>query len=289
MTEIPEHLLKRAAARRAAMTGGDAPADAPADAAPAAGAAPSAAVTKAATPKAPAPIPTLEVAEEPAVPELAVVAAGRSRKRIPYWAAPVLALLPLWAFLYMFAVRPPPAGANDALAVGKEIYAGNCASCHLADGAGVKGGGTGQQLSEGHVLDTFADPLAQLHWIAYGQNEGARPNGAYGDPNRPGGPMNTATLGAVMPGFASTLSPEELAAVVIYLREGLNDGKPADDPNFNTETFAASPEDAAAVAQEVIDLGKGGDPKLSEVKEAEKAKGAKADDAKAADAGKSDK
>jgi mono/diheme cytochrome c family protein len=271
VTEIPEHLLKRAAARRAAASGGAAPADTPADAAaPQAAGAPATSVAKAA--KAPAPIPTLDEPDAPPTPELAVVTAARSRKRIPYWAAPVLAVLPLWAFLYMFAVRPPPAGANDPLVLGKAVYTANCASCHLADGSGVKGGGVGQQLNDGHVLKTFADPLAQVHWIAFGASGGARPDGTYGDKTRPGGAMNVNTLSGVMPAFASTLSPEDLAAVVIYLREGMNTGKPADDKKFNTETFTASPSDAAATVTEVTNLGKGGDPDLTKVKASESSK-----------------
>jgi len=274
VTEIPEHLLKRAAARRAAMAGGETPAEgapsaAPAETAPSSGTGAVAAVSKATTPKRPAPLPTLDDAEAAPPPDIAVVAAAKRRKRIPYWAAPVLALLPLWAFLYLYALQPPPAGANDALAVGKEIYSANCASCHLASGDGAKGGGVGQQLSDGHVLKTFADPLDQLHWIAFGAEGGARPNGTYGDPDRPGGAMNVNTLTGEMFAFGKTLSPEELAAVTIYVREGLSGGKPADDKKFNTETFAADPTAAADIAQKVIDLGEGGDPDTASVEGSE--------------------
>ncbi|MCU1354706.1 MAG: hypothetical protein JWM89_124 [Acidimicrobiales bacterium] len=259
MTEIPEHLLKRAAERRAAMTGGgDAAAAAPAGDAPAgdAAAAP-AAVEKAAGPKAPAPIPTLDDDTPPAKPDIPVVAAAKRRKRVPYWAAPIVALLPLWAFLYLYAVKPAPAGSNDPIAIGKEVYAGNCAGCHLANGDGIKGGGVGQQLTDGHVLATFADPLDMAHWIAYGA-DGARPNGTYGDKKRPGGVMQL--LGTKMPGFAASLTPEEIAAVTIYVREELSGGNPKDDPNFNVDTFTADPEKAAAIVQQVIDLKAGGDP-----------------------------
>lgn len=271
MTEIPEHLLKRAAERRAAMSGGGDAAAAPADApAAASGGAPAAAVEKkAAAPKGVAPLPTLDDDEAPAKPDIAVVAAAKRRKRIPFWAAPVLAALPLWGFIYYFAIKPAPAGANDPIAIGSVVYSQNCAGCHLANGAGASAGGTGQQLNDGHVLATFPDPLQMVHWISYGAAGGARANGTYGDPKRPGGAMNINTLTAAMPNFDTTLTPEQIAAVTIYVRESISGGKPADDPKFNSTTFAADPEGAAAIVQQVIDLKAGGDPDLSKITAAE--------------------
>lgn len=261
MTEIPEHLLKRAAQRRAAMgEGGAAPADAPAaDSGTAAPAdAPAAAVEKAKA--APAPLPTLDEAEAKAKPDSPVVAAAKSRRRIPFWAAPVLAALPLWGVIYVASVQPPPAGATDALVIGKEGYTANCAGCHLESGAGVKGGGTGQQLNEGEVLKTFKDPLAMAYWVHFGATGGgARPDRTYGDLDREGGPRTLDTLPAgAMPGFAS-LPPEEMAAIIIYIREGLSGGKPADDPNFNSELYKADPAAMAKLLEEAAAL-KADDP-----------------------------
>jgi len=253
LTEIPEHLLKKAAAARAAKAGGEAPAEdaAPAADAPAAKAdAPAAAAEK---PKAaPAPLPTLEDAEPKPVVDIPVVAAAKARKRVPFWAAPVLALLPLWGVIYVFSVQPPPAGESDPFVIGKEVYTANCAGCHLPSGAGVTSGGTGQQLNDGHVLATFNDPLAQVYWEHFGTDGGARPDGSYGD----GTQRNVNDLSNNMGAF-DTLTPEEMAAVVIYTREGLNDGKPADDPNFNSELFAADPAAMAALVEEVAALDPG--------------------------------
>jgi mono/diheme cytochrome c family protein len=251
LTEIPEHLLKKAAAARAAKAGGEAPAD---DAAPAAGDAPAAAAAAAPAavekPKAaPAPLPTLDDAEAAPVVDIPVVAAAKARKRIPFWAAPVLALLPLWGVIYVFSVQPPTAGETDPFVIGKEVYTANCAGCHLPSGAGVTSGGTGQQLNDGHVLATFDDPLAQVYWEHFGSDGGARPDGSYGD----GTQRNVSDLSNNMGGF-DTLTPEEMAAVVIYTREELNDGKPADDPNFNSELFAQDPAALAAMVEEVAAL-----------------------------------
>jgi mono/diheme cytochrome c family protein len=252
LTEIPEHLLKRAAAARAAKGGGDdAPAEAPAaggDAAPAA-AAPAAAVEK--QPAAPAPLPTLEEEAPKAAPLSPVVAAAMRRKRVPYWAATVLALLPLWGVIYVASVREPPAGENDPLVLGAEVYTANqCSGCHGTNGEG----GTGPQLSGGEISKTFADPLSMVYWIHYGAADGgARPDGTYGDLDREGGPHTLDMLPGVMPGFPD-LDPMEMAEVIIYIREGLSGADPADDPNFNSELFAEDAEALAALVEEAAAL-----------------------------------
>lgn len=247
MTEIPEHLLKKAAAARAAKAGGEAPAE---DAAPAAGDAPAAAAPAAPaavekTKAAPAPLPTLDDAEPAPVVDIPVVAAAKARKRIPYWAAPVLALLPLWGVIYVFSVQPPTAGETDPFVIGKEVYVANCAGCHAPDGSG----GTGQQLNDGHATDTFADPLSQVYWEHFGTDGGARPDGTYGDSTI----RNINDFPGAMGPFDS-LSPEEMAAVVIYVREELNDNTPEDDPNFNSELFAADPAALEAMVEAVAAL-----------------------------------
>lgn len=264
MTEIPEHLLKRAAQRRAALGGDDAPAaDAPAadaGATPAAEA-PAAAVAKAAP--APAPLPTLEEATPKAKPDIPVVAAAKARKRIPYWAAPVVALLPLWGIIYASAMKPPAGGPTDPLVLGAEVYvSAGCSGCHKADGAGITAGGTGAQLNDGHVLETFADPLGMVHWIGYGYKDGAHADGTYGDVNRP-------RIAGAMPAFKDTLTPEEIAAVTIYVREQLSGGTAEDDPNFNAETFTEDPAALEAKVQAVLDLGPGGEPDIASVDGAE--------------------
>jgi len=256
LTEIPEHLLKRSAERRAAMTGGEAPAEG-ADAAPAA--APGEEVAPAAASAAPAktraPLPTLDTEPAPVVPDIAVVAAARNRKRVPFWAAPVLALLPLWAFIYMYAVQPPPTGENDPLVIGREVYSSaGCQGCHGAQGEG----GAGAQLNEGNVLASFADPLSMVHWISYGAQEGgARDDGTYGDLDRPGGPRNTDTLSGNMAAYGDTLSAEEMAAVVIYIRTELagEDYDPEAEQGFTAEAFEADPLAVEGQVDAVIELG----------------------------------
>jgi len=262
VTEIPEHLLKRAAQRRAAMGGGEASADAPSGDAPAGASAP-AGEAKASAPakKAPAPLPTLDDQPAKAKADIPVVAAAKSRKRAPYWATALLAAMPLWAFMYVYAIDQPPAGANDPIALGAEVFT-PCAGCHGAAGAGTA---TGQKLSDGHVIETFADPLDMVHWIGYGTAEGTHPDGTYGDVNR-------QPLTGGMAGWRDRLSTEEIAAVVIYIRQELSGGDPAEDPNFNAETFASDLPGLETMVQEVLDLGPGA-PDVSGIEGAETEEG----------------
>lgn len=260
MTEIPEHLLKRAAQRRAAMTGGEAPADAPADAAPASGAPAADAPAAAPAKKAPAPLPTLDSEPAKVTPDIPVVAAAKARKRVPYWATALLATIPLWAFMYFYSIAEPPAQATGAMAIGEEVYL-KCQACH---GPAGQGGGAGAQLSDGHVIETFADPLTMVHWISYGSVDGgARPDGSYGaDVIRP-------RITGAMPGWAGDLSAEEIAAVTIYIREELSGGDPAEDPNFNAEAFDADPAALEAMVEQVIEIGATGEPDVSGIEGAE--------------------
>lgn len=261
MTEIPEHLLKRAKERRAAMSGGgDAAPETPAAGGEAA--APAAAAPQApAKAKSTAPLPTLDAEPAKARADIPVVAAAKNRKRVPYWAASVLALLPLWGFVYYNSVRPAPQPLTDPMVIGAEVFAvsGGCAGCHGGDGAGTAGGA---QLNEGHTIETFADPLDMVHWVAYGWAEGRNADDTYGDVKRP-------RVAGTMPGFRDSLTPEELASVVIYVRSAF--GGDAYDPEteqgFTAEAFEADPEALIAQVEAVIELGAGA-PDTSQIERA---------------------
>ncbi len=142
VTEVPEHLLKKAAEARARLSGQGGDEASPA-AAPAADTTPVAAA--AATP---APIPEPELPAEPE-PEAPYVTAAKARKTIPVWVMPVLLFLPIWAIYYVGYLERPP--AEGGLAVeGTEVY-GTCAGCHGGGG----GGGSGRVLNGGEVNRTF--------------------------------------------------------------------------------------------------------------------------------------
>ena len=207
MTEVPEHLLQRAAEARARLTGATPPAESGGGDSPAA--------------KATAPVPAAAAAPTPAVPEepkapepvAPYVEAALRRKTLPVWIIPVLVFLPFWAVYYVGYLENPPATGGFALE-GEEIYGAQCAGCHGGSG----GGGTGRQLKDGEVILTFPandEGVAQmLHWVAAGTAGSAD---TYGDPNRAGGVRETGSFG-VMSGFGGGLSTEQLAAVVYHER-----------------------------------------------------------------------
>jgi mono/diheme cytochrome c family protein len=195
VTEIPEHLLKRSKQRRAAIGGEDA-----ADSAEPAAAAASEATPATAAPAVPAaaavvapPVP----APKPVRPE---VAAARRRKKIPFWAMPVLVALPLWAYVYQATLEPPPAGEADPLVLGGEVY-GGCASCHGATG----GGGAGPALTG--VLDTWPDYRDHMMWVKLG--DAGWPADTYGAADKP--------KGVGMPDHKA-MTDVELAQVTLYER-----------------------------------------------------------------------
>lgn len=198
MTEIPEHLLKRSKERRAAIGGEEAPAGEPA-AAPAGAAAEE--------PVATAPVPAVAAAAivepvaPPPKPVRPEVAAALKRRKIPFWAMPVLAGLPLWAYVYQATLEPPPAGESNPLVLGAAVFSG-CASCH-----GATGGGIGSAPALDGVLETWPDYRDHMMWVRLG--DAGWPGDTYGATDKP------KNVG--MPAHAA-LTDAELAQVVLYER-----------------------------------------------------------------------
>lgn len=221
MTEIPEHLLARSKARRQAI-GQDEGAGAPAADAPGT----SGAVTPAeGAPPAPtgpaampAPVPTkapAPTAPAPPKPKRPEVVAAETRKKIPWWAVPAVAGLPVWAAMYAFTLEPPAQGElTPALEEGHELYTGNavasCSGCHGAEG----GGGIGPAFTDGAVVETFSNFEDHIRWVTLGSDGWASEvGGTYGDVGKP--------VDGGMPGFGEGLSEEEITLVVRYEREVL--------------------------------------------------------------------
>jgi mono/diheme cytochrome c family protein len=217
MTEIPEHLLKRSKERRAAIGGDDAPAS---DDAPAAEAAAPAAET-APVPAAAAAVATPEPTPPPPEPVRPEVAAALQRRRIPYWAMPVLAGLPLWAYVFQATLEPPPAPADTPIALGEAAYESTCAACHGATG----GGGAGPALTT--VTETWPDYRDHAAWVKLGS--AGWPADTYGANDKP-------KLGA-MPAHPS-LTDVELAQIVLYERVGLGGEDPTSDAALELEAIA---------------------------------------------------
>jgi mono/diheme cytochrome c family protein len=236
VTEIPEHLLKRSQARKAA--GGDAaaasaPATTPATT-PAAG---DSAAPAVAAPKAPA----VPAGPPPPTPDIPVVAAYKARKKIPVWAMVTLSILPLWVFMYILALRPQPVTAQGPLGVGAAVYegGGNCAGCHGAEGAGVAGGA--YAFTNGDSMLTFPHIEDQLRWVSLGtQTYAAAGITIPGDPNRVGGPHITGTNGIMPARGGAELTDAEVLGVVCEERYALG-GVPEEGEEFELWCSEESP------------------------------------------------
>ena len=129
----PEHLLKRSKERRAAIGGEEAPAG---DSARAAGEAVEAtpAGARSPWPRRSRPPPSPSRSPSRCGPRWR---RAMSRKKIPFWAMPVLVALPLWAFVYQATLEPAPTGELTPVEEGGEVYvASACAGCHGAGGGG---------------------------------------------------------------------------------------------------------------------------------------------------------
>jgi len=218
MTEVPEYLLERSRARRAALgLGGGAPAPAAATA----GDAPSPAAGEAA-PAAPADASAAAAGPGPAAPAgppaevlPTYVAEPGPKSGIPVWMMPVLLMLPLWAIVYMGAFGQKAAtGPLTPIQLGAQVFTkAGCSGCHGATG----GGGVGPALAKGEAKITFPDEAAHIEWVQNGSvNRKGQP---YGDPKRAGG-QRVAKVGG-MPAFKGQLTEAEIKAVVTYEREGL--------------------------------------------------------------------
>jgi mono/diheme cytochrome c family protein len=212
LTEVPEHLLARSRERRAAAGAGGAEAAASTPATTGSSAPEAAA---AATPAKPEPA-SVPVPSEPEPVAPWVEAAGRRRK-IPYWAVPVLAMLPLWAVIYALTLDEPTPTEPGPLELGAEIYQINCSGCHGAGGGGA--GAVPALIGENDSSEVFPRPAEQVRWIALGtagySAEGLETYGE-GAPRQVGG-------NGVMPAWLDSLTYEELMSVVFYVRSGLND------------------------------------------------------------------
>lgn len=119
------------------------------------------------------------------------------------------------------------AGGVDVRALvgeGSVLFAApsSCSSCHGASGEG----GSGPALA-GTLLDTFAVCTDHIEWVSLG-TDGFLSAGrnTYGDAGTAVG------SGGVMPSFADTMTPEEIATVVFYERVVLG-GQPVEDAVFD--------------------------------------------------------
>lgn len=273
---LPEALVQRSAAARAAETGTtvdailaawaggeaapssgganvveDAPAaqpETPATEAPTAQPEPVAPVV-AAAPSPPvattrAPVPDQVTPGEAAhLPEVITVPTAGIRERtnfvIPKWLTAVFLAVPLFALFALggsatgecgeatelqadvvtgaivncdgspFTGQQIGGGGTDFIGMGEQIYAGdavagvNCAGCH-----GPSGQGIGNFPTLTGVLTTFGVCGDHISWVSLGSS--GWPDSTYGDTGK--------TVAGGMPGFSTSLSEEQIAAVAAFER-----------------------------------------------------------------------
>ena len=207
MTEIPEHLLKRSAARKAALSG-EAPAEESSE--PTTSVEPAAAAAPAAQASAPVPEVYVEPEPEPVAP---YVEAFEARKKMPYWIVPVLLFLPVWGAFYFGTLERVPQGLTGLLGEGEELYVEQgCSGCHGGEG----GGGIGPAFAGGELHETFTTVEDQVVWIAQGSavvGTGQNYASADGRARQVAGGMPGFGLGA-----ASELDVEQILAVTLFER-----------------------------------------------------------------------
>jgi mono/diheme cytochrome c family protein len=155
------------------------------------------------------------------------------RGKYPAWLAAAFVVIPLLAVAYILVVPNGPdcgtagqlevdaatglavncdgseygSSTADYFAAGAAIYA-QCAACHSADGSG----GVGPAFTGGAVLATFPTGQCTDHiaWVGLGTANWPEPT--YGVNNTPVGSIG------VMPGFATSLTEQQLAEVSLYER-----------------------------------------------------------------------
>ncbi len=254
MTEIPEHLLKRS---RAAKGKSDGDSGSTSSEAGAAGASENAPVAASNAPAASGPagltategtvvFPNLDPEPEAPKPEPAYVTASKARNRIPVWALPVVAALPIWAMSYAGTMQQPEVEDPvfvDSAAVYVEA---GCSGCH----GGAGGGGVGYQLSEGEVLTTFPKVIDQMVHVARGS--AAIDGQAYGADDR----RVAGESGAQMPAQLGTMSRHDLELVIFHERAVLS-GEDQDQPGYQEwmeHMREHTPESDLLVDEKYLDL-----------------------------------
>lgn len=207
MTEVPDYLLQRSRERRAALgLGGDDEGGGAVAPAGDAGGAPATTSAASATPAVPAPQPISPGVPDPEPqPDPPNVVAAKSRKKMPVWALAILGVgLPIWGYAYAGTLEPPTSEELTALEAGAEVYSA-CASCHGAGGEG----GSGPAFET--VAETFPDANVHAQWVALGSDGWSSEVGdTYGATDKP--------VNGGMPGWESSLTPEELTEVILYER-----------------------------------------------------------------------
>ena len=218
MSEIPEHLLKRSKQAKAAKLGGEAPTETDSSTTAVTPSAGASAVQSSAPAEVVIPtadLPYLEPEPETNQEEPEYITAAKSRKKIPMWALPAVAGLPIWAWGFAGTIQEPE--REDPLFIEAAAWYSDkgCSGCHGANG----GGGLGYAFTGGSIVETFPEPIDHIVHVARGSADisGQEYGGERSDGRRVSGSRGN------MPGQLENLSLEELEAIVFHERAVLSD------------------------------------------------------------------
>jgi len=160
-------------------------------------------------------------APAPPPPVPPYIQAAERRKHIPIWAMPVVALLPLYFFIYWQAMKPPVKEATGPLAAGATVY-NKCASCHGSNGEG----GVGYPFANGEIQKSFDKISDQLNFVYNGNKPFA--GKPYGTGRHTGGALGAP---GAMPAWGTDAGGEltdlEVLEVVCHERVTLGGEDPA--------------------------------------------------------------
>jgi mono/diheme cytochrome c family protein len=213
VAEIPAHLLARSKAKRAGLTG-EGGSDAPA-----AEASTASTTTAAVAPVAAAAAP---VKAETAIPKPSTPPPVKGLAFARITKVALMTGVPIWAFFFAGVFNTPKSTVDTPQVAGAKLYASQCASCHLSNGAGKEGGGVGRALWKGEAEKTFLKAEEQIAFVRHGS---CGIGVAYGNPKREGG--QHVALGG-MPAFPD-LTDTQIWEIITYERTVLSD-KPWPEP-----------------------------------------------------------
>jgi mono/diheme cytochrome c family protein len=134
--------------------------------------------------------------------------------------------MPLWGYVYVRTLEPPPAGEDDPVVLGSQVYLANCASCHGATGGGV----SAPAFTDGAVVATWPDWRDHAAWVRLGSANW--PAATYGAQKKKVGGVGQ------MPSWES-LTDAQIAQVVIHERQ-LSGEEMAEDDKENEDIFAVA-------------------------------------------------
>lgn len=144
---------------------------------------------------------------EPVKPPSPMVQAATTRRKIPFWAMPVIAALPVWAYVYAGTLEPPPVETPETIGAG--LYGAQCASCH----GGTGGGGIGPAFTNGALFETWPEFEDHFQWVELGGAgyAAALDTDVYGANNKP---INANA----MPAFGESLTDAEIVYIILHER-----------------------------------------------------------------------